>query len=250
MGEKVLIPPIPKEYISYSEQEAMARTEEIYEEITSLYERVDIIRDDYQKKINDLLQSEISATVLGEVFQNKDAQTLCRALNEFHELRNLCRIAQEEEQFQEPSLLQNFRTMDEAMQWLQLCVFVLRDFEFDREVSEELFLAVSEKKLSYIFLAEVVLDNRIVRKVHTAENVAVYLYENGLHREALLFLMRLEQKLPYSERKIMNFSMALLDMGETGFAYDVLMKYQNPTEDICQLQSELKGLLQGNTRDE
>ena len=154
MGEKVLIPPIPKEYISYSEQEAMARTEEIYEEITSLYERVDIIRDDYQKKINDLLQSEISATVLGEVFQNKDAQTLCRALNEFHELRNLCRIAQEEEQFQEPSLLQNFSTMDEAMQWLQLCVFVLRDFEFDREASEELFFAVGEKKLSYICLAE------------------------------------------------------------------------------------------------
>ncbi len=248
--ETFLIPPIPKEYMTYSEEEAIARTEEIYEEIAEMYKQVDIIRDDYREKIDCLLQNKVSAGQLGEVFQDKDVRTLCRALNEFQELRGLCRIAEEEEVFQEPSVLQNFATMDEAVQWLQVCFFVLRDFEFDREVSEELLLLVQEKKLSYICLAEFILDNRIVRKVHTAERITVYLYENGQCREALLFLMRLEQKLPYSEQKIMTFAMALLDMGEHRLAYEVLMKYQNPNDDICQLQTELKGLLQENVENE
>lgn len=49
--QDVLIPPIPKEYISYSEQEAAARTEEIYEEIGIMYKRVDVILDDYKKEL-------------------------------------------------------------------------------------------------------------------------------------------------------------------------------------------------------
>jgi len=250
MGQGILIPPIPKEYMSYSGEEAIARTEENYEKIADMYKRVDDIADEYKKKIERLLQSGASAIQLCEVFQDKDVRTLCRALNEFQELRGLCRIAEEEEVFQEPSVLQNFATMDEAVQWLQMCFFVLRDFEFDREVSEELLWLVQKKKLSYICLAEFILDNRIVRKVHTAERIAVYLYENGQCREALLFLMRLEQKLSYSEKKIMTFAMALLDMGEHSLAYEVLMKYQNPNDEICQLQAELKGLLQENVENE
>ena len=250
MGQGILIPPIPKEYMSYSGEEAIARTEENYEKIADMYKRVDDIADDYKKKIERLLQSGASAIQLCEVFQDKDARTLCRALNEFHEVRGLCRIAEEEEAFEELSVLQNFTTMDEAVQWLQLCFFVLRDFEFDREASEELLLLVREKKLSYICLTELVLDKRIVRKIHTAERIAAYLYVNGQYREALLFLMRMEQKLPYSEKKIMAFAMALLNMGEHRLAYEVIMKFQNPNAEICQLQTELKGLLQENVRNE
>ena len=250
MKQEILIPPIPKEYISYSKREAIERTEEIYEEIEDMYEHVDIIQNDYKNKINHLLQSGVSAAQLGQVFKDKDAQTLCRALNDFHILRVLCRIAEEEEVFLEPCLLQNIHSMEDAVQWLQLCIFMLRDFEFDKEVNEELFLHVKEKKLSYICLAEIVADSWIIQKIHTAERIAVYLYENGESREALLFLMRLEQMLPYSEQKIMTFAMILLDMGEYRLAYEVLMKYQNPNEEICQLQAELSRLLQENLKNE
>lgn len=250
MGQEILIPPIPKEYIEYSKGEAIARTEEIYAEIDEMYKHVDVIRNDYKNKINHLLQTGASAVQLGEIFKDKDAQTLCRAFNDFHVLRILCRIAEEEEVFQEPCLLQNFHSMEEAVQWLQLCIFMLRDFEFDREIHEEFLLQIKGKKLSYICLAEIVTDNWIVQKIHTAESVARFLYENGGYREALLFLMRLEQMLPYSEQKIMTFAMTLLDMGEHRLAYEVLIKYQNPNEEICQLQTELKGLLQENLENE
>ncbi len=243
MRQEILIPPIPKEYISYSEREKVERTEAIYQEIDDMYRRVDIIYDEYRKKIDHLLQSEVSATQLCEVFKEKDAQILCRALNEFYVLKVLCQIAEMEETFQEPCVLRNFHTMEEAVHWLQLCIFSLRNFEFDREYDEELSLQIKEKTLSYICLAEMICDNWIVQKIHTTEKIARYLYENGQKREALLFLMRLEKMLPYSTQKITAFTMTLLDMGECQLAYEVLLKYQNPNEDIRQLQIELSGLL-------
>ena len=58
-----------------------------------------------------------------------------------------------------------------------------------------------------------------------------------------MLVMRLEQMLPYSNRKVMSFAMLLLDMEEGRLAYEVLMKYQNPNEEIKQLQTELSALL-------
>ena len=250
MGLEILIPPMPMEYTEYSKGEAIEKTEEFYERIADKYKQVDVIRDEYSNKINNLLQRGVSVAQLREVFEDKGAQILCGALNEFHVLRLLCRIAEEEERFQEPSLLPNIHSMKEAVEWLQLCVFILRDFEFDREVSGELLLQVRERKWSYIFIAEIVAGGWIVQKIHATERLACYLYENGQCREALLLLMRLEQKLPYSEQKITTFAMALLDMGEHRLAYEVLMKYQNPNEDICQLQAELRALLQEKIENE
>lgn len=244
MGLEILIPPMPMEYTTYSEGEAIAKTEEFYEKIFDNYKQVEVYREDYSNKLNHLLQSEASVAELEKVFEDKGAQLLSGALNEFHVLRVLCRIARDEVAFSEPCLLQNIHSMKEAVDWLQLCVFALRDFEFDREVRGELLLQVREKKLSYICLAEIVAGSWIVQKIHAAERIAGYLYENGHRREALLLLMRLEQKLPYSEQKIIAFAMVLLDMGEHRLAYEVLMKYQNPNGEICQLQAELRALLQ------
>lgn len=196
------------------------------------------------------MKKEVSASQLCKFFEEKDTQILCRALNEFHVFRLLCRIAEEEDEFHEPCLMQNFQTMEEAVDWLQLCIFCVRDFEFDRETGSELVTLIKDKKMSYIFLAELITNNWIVQKIHTAERVALYLYENSQGREALLFLMRLEQMLPYSEEKIMIFAIALLNMGECRLAYEVLMKYQNPNEEIRQMQEELRGLLQENLENE
>lgn len=244
MKQDILIPPMPKEYISYSEREVLDRTEAIYEEIDDMYKRVDIIYDEYRSKINHLLKSRTSIEQLSEIMKDEDVRTLCRALNEFHVLRKLIQIAELEEAFKEPCVLQNFGTMEEAVQWVQLCVFSLRDFEFDEEEDEGLIMQVKERKLSYICIAEIICDNWIVQKIKVSEKIVHYLHENGQKREAVLLIMRLEQTLPYSDKKIITFAMTLLDMGEYRLAYEVLLKYQNPTEDIRQLQTELNGLLQ------
>lgn len=243
MNQEILIPPIPKEYISYSEQEMVERTEASYLEIDNMYKWVDVIHSDYRKRVNDLLQNEISSVQLNELLKEKDARILCRCLNEFNLLEKLCQIAKLEEAFSEPCVLQNFQTIEEAVYWLQVCVFSLRKIEFDIEEAEELYLQIKDKKLSYICLAEIVSENWIVQKIYTAENLARYLYGKGQKREAVLFLMKLEQMLSYSDKKVMTFAMMLLEMDEYRLAYEVLLKYQNPNEDIKQLQLELGGLL-------
>ena len=173
------------------------------------------------------------------VLVEKNAQILCFYINEFSVLKSMCHIAEYEEEFREPSILQNCSSIQEAELWLQKGVFLLRRFEFGGEEEEELFRLVQEKKISYICLAEVLCMDYFVQKTLAGSKIAQYLYFNGLKREAILFLMRLEQKLPYSEKKIMTFVMTLLDMGERRLAYEVLIKYQNPNEEIKEMQEML-----------
>ena len=110
-------------------------------------------------------------------------------------------------------------------------------------IDNELVELVKQNEVSYICLSELIGEREVIQKVRTGCRIAEYMYKNGLSRQAVLFLMRLEQKLPYSERKIMQFTMTLLDMGEQQLAYEVLMKYQNPDEDVKNLQSELGKIL-------
>lgn len=250
MKQEVLIPPMPEEYVMYSEGEKVEKAEEFYKEVEDMYKSVDAIHEKYKDKINHLLQNEVSSELLCDIMKEKNVQNLCGTLNEFHALKKLSRIARLESMFQEPSVLQNFDTIEEATCWLQRCLFFLRRFEFDREEDGELLLLIKEKKLSYICLAEMILDKSIVQKIYTTERVARYLYENEQKREALLFVMRIEQMLPYSDRKIIAFAMVVLDMGECRLAYEVLLKYKKPTEDIQQLQRELRGLLQEKMKNE
>ena len=64
-----------------------------------------------------------------------------------------------------------------------------------------------------------------------------------MRRDALFLIMYLEQKLPYGERKIMTFAMTLLELGEAQLAYEILLKFQNPDEEIIELQDALSKML-------
>ena len=97
--------------------------------------------------------------------------------------------------------------------------------------------------MSYIWLAEIICREWIVQKIATCCRLTRYLYEHGAKREAILLLMRLEKQLPYSERKIMNFTMVLLELGEGALAYEILIKHQNPDEEIKVLQDSLANIL-------
>lgn len=243
MKKGTLIPPIPKEYLTYSDQEKIEKTEKYYQKIDDLYRRMDATEGDYTKRLNQLLQQDVDWKELFEILIEKEAQILCLYKYEFYVLKILCQIAEKEAAFKEPSVLQNVHSMEGAVLWYQKCVFLLRRFEFEWEEDAELLLLMQEKKLSYICLTEVICGEGIARKIHTICRVAQYLYLNGLTRDAVLLLMRMEQQLPYSERKIMTFAMTLLDLGERQLAYEILMKYQNPDKEIKELQTALSEML-------
>lgn len=231
-----MIPPIPKEYITYSNQEMNRRTEIYYQKIADLYCRMDASKEEYRKRLDFLLYNNVTSVELFKVLSEKEAQILSLYEYDYYCLKVLCDIAEKEELFNEPSVLQNVHNIDDAVYWQKKCVFLLRRFEFGREEDDELLLYVRQKKVSYIFMAELICGNSIVRKVHTACVVAKFLAQNGITREAVLLLMWLEKQLPYSERLIMMFSMTLLDMGERKLAYEILMKHRKPDSDIKELQ--------------
>lgn len=243
MREGTLIPPIPKEYLTYSYREKLQKTENYYRKIDDLYRRMDVSGGDYRKRLNLLLQKGAALDKVFEVLMEKEAQILCLYEYDYFVLKMLCQIAQKEEAFKLSSILRNVRSVEEAVCLYQRCVFLLRRFEFDWEEDEELFLLVQEQGVSYISLAELICGEGIVCKVHTGSRIALYLCERGLKREALFFLMWLDKQLPYSERKIMVFSMTLLDLGEKQLAYEVLMKHQNPDKDIKELQTMLSEMV-------
>lgn len=243
MRDKVLMPPIPMEYTSYSNQEKIEKTECYYKELSKVYLTIEGIEEEYKKRLDVLLEKKLKAKELLNILHKEGVQMLCNYRYEFTLLNRLCQIAEMEEVFSEPCVLQNIHSIKAAADWYQKCIFLIRRFEFDWEEDCELADLVKQREVSYICLSELVCVKDIIQKVQTGCRITAYLYRNGCPREAVLFIMRLEQKLPYSDGKVMHFAMILLDMGERKLAYEVLMKHQNPNAEIKELQSTLSKMI-------
>lgn len=240
MREKTLIPPVPKEYRYFSGQEKIERTEKYYKKVGELYLKIEEAEEEYREKINALLETDPDTKKILALLNKDEGRVLCHGISEFALLRRICQIGQLEEEFDEPCVMQNIHNLKDVTNWYQKCIFLIRRFEFNWEEESELLDYIKHEKLSYIWLSELVCENEIVQKIQTGCRITEYLYRNDCPREAALFIMKLEQKLPYSDRKVMYFAMTLLDMGESQLAYEVLMKHRNPDAEIKELQSMLE----------
>ena len=243
MKQEILIPTVPKEYSTYSDTEKIEKTEEYYREIDVAYQKVDAFKTKYMDKVDKLLRNQVGVEALEKVLVETEAQSLCNYTNEFAVLRFICYVAKNEEVFGEESVLHNINNLEQAVSWLQESIFLLREFEFNREEEETLFLLLTQRRVSYIWLTEIICREWIVQKISIGCRLTRYLYEHGAKREAILLLMRLEKRLPYTHRKIMHFTMTLLELGEHALAYEMLIKHQRPDEDIKSLQDTLAGIL-------
>ena len=243
MREKTLIPPVPKEYISYSEEEKIEKTEQYYKKVSELYSRIEGFQEECKKKMNALLETQADTKDLLAILSEEKMRMLCHYTYDFALLKRMCRIAEVEEVFKEPCVMQNICNLKDVTEWYQRCLFLVRRFEFNWEEDCELLDFIQQGKISYICLSELICDNEIIQKIQTGCRIAEYLHKNNCQREAVLFIMGLEQKLPYSERKVMHFTMTLLDMGERQLAYEVLMKHQNPNADIREMQITLSKMV-------
>lgn len=242
MKEKAFIWPVSKDYAARSEQENQIKMEEAFKELEKYYYQISINEKYYREQVDALLSSGAKAGEILEILESDDGQVFCSYLYEFRLLEILCQIAEIEERRQEPWVFQNFDSIKSARAWVQQRIFDLRKFEFDwgEEYYQNLLKLISESKMSYICLAMIICKCEIIRKLETASKVTEHLYRSGKKREALLMLMWLEQMLPYSEEKIITFTATMLELGESRFAYEMLLKYQNPDENIKSLQEKLR----------
>lgn len=243
MKEKYLIPPFPSEYAVYSEQEKFEKMEYFYKQKQEVYSVVECLEKECKKRMDAILEKQIDVKDMLLIFDKKEIQLLSQNTQDFNVLNRFCQIAEMEKALGEVSLLDNIHGMEDVVDYYQRCIFLIRRFEFDWEEDGDLLEVMSQKKVSYIALAELTCEKMIGQKVKAGCRIANYLYRNGYKREAVLFIMRLEQRLSYSEKKVMHFAMTLLDLGEHRLAYEVLMKHQNPNADIEELQNALSAML-------
>ena len=243
MVEKYLIPPFSEEYETCSEREKMEKTELIYKTKQEVYTIVESLEEACRNRMDTILERQVDVRDLLLVFEKKEIQLLSQNVQEYNVLNRLCRIAEMEKVVGEVSVLSNIHCMDDVMDYYQKCIFLIRKFELDWEEDGALLNLIQQKKLSYISLAELIGEKMIIQKVKAGCQITDYLYRNGCQREAILFIVRLEQRLPYSVRKIMHFTTTLLNMGERRMAYEMLMKHQNPNEDVIELQNMLRTML-------
>lgn len=241
--EKYLIPPFPEEYAIYSDQEKLEKTERFFKENQEVYSIVENLEEACKKRMDMILEKKVDVKDLLLLFDKEEMQILCQYTQKFKVLNTFCQIAEMERKLGEACVLNNIYCMDDVMDYYQKCIFLIRKFELDWEEDCELLDLMQQKKLSYITLAELTCERMITQKVKAGCRIAECLHKNGYKREAVLFIMRLEQKLPYGVRKIMNFVTTLLGMGEHRLAYEVLMKYQNPNADVEELQNTLRTML-------
>lgn len=242
MKEALRYQPIPKEYVNYTDEEKINKTEAYFERIKEIYGEIKEYGNAYRERINRLLQSKASMGQIAEVMLEKKFEEICYNHYDFCCNMVLCQIAIKEEAMGLPVVFHNVENMEEAVTFMQRIVFYLRRLEFDweEEAAEELVLMLKEGQISYLCIAELICQRTTVRKFHTATRVANFLNHCGMLKEAIMILVLVEQLLPYSEEKIMSIANALLELGQLRQAYEILLKYENPNIEIKELQQLLK----------
>lgn len=242
MKETLRYQPIPREYENYSDEEKLMKTEAYFEHIKGLYGEIKEYGNVYRDKINQLLQKKASMGQIAEVMLEKKFEEICYNHYDFCCNMVLCQIAIKEEAMGLPVVYHNINTMEEAVNFMQQIVFYLRRLELDweEEEAEELVLMLKEGQISYLCIAELICQRTTVRKLHTTTRVATLLNHCGMLKEAVMILIMVEQLLPYSGEKIMTIANALLELGQLRQAYEILLKYENPNNEIKELQQLLK----------
>lgn len=245
METEYLICPVNEKYASCTEEEKREKTEKTFEEIKAYYEKIEAVESDYINRINSVLNTGAGAKEALAILGDTMGQMICYYRYRFHLFEILCHIAKQEEEHGEPVVFRNFHTIDEAYEWIQQCIFELRRVElgWEEESYGELLNHLKNNEISNICLAQLIGKCEIIRKLETADRMAKYMYKRGMEKKAVSFLMCLDNILPYSEEKIMTFTMTLLEINERRLAYKEILKFKEPNDEIREMQKVLKGML-------
>jgi len=245
MVTEYFICPVNEKYAYCTEEEKRVKTEKTFEVLKEYYEKIEAVESDYINRINSVLNTGAGAKEALAILGDTMGQMICYYRYRFHLFEILCHIAKQEEECGESVVFRNFHTMDEAYEWIQRRIFELRRVELGWEEDSygKLLNLLKNNEISYICLAQLIGKCEIIRKLETADRMAKYMYKHGMGKKAVSFLMWLDDMLPYSEEKIMTFTMTLLEMNERRLAYKEILKFREPNEEIKEMQNVLKGML-------
>lgn len=238
MIERLRFVPIPKEYGEFNREQAIKATEKYFDGISELYETIAAVGADYKIKINDLLAKGASIGKLADVMLEKEVQSLCYNEYEFCSFVVLCQIAMKEEAMGLPHILRNMKSITEACELMQKIVFGIRRVEFgwEDEKLEDFLGLIQREQISYICIADMLCQRTVINPLYAVCRIAKLLYAKKMEKDAAMLLVLADESLPYSDKKIMKFAEVFLDMDMPKQAYIILDKYQEPNEEIVEIQ--------------
>lgn len=232
--------PIPAIYEGYSASKAREETNLYFEKINLMYKNLSIKGAKCINKLNQLLKSKAGAKKLSELMLSEDYMELCCYDGDLNTLVVIGQIALKEESVGLPTITRNVSSMEEAIYLFRQVTFGLRRIAFGWESDIISFLQlIRSHNISYICLAECICQNTIVNQVATASRLAILMTEQNMAMDALKMLIMLDSMFEYSEEKVLIFTNAFLVIGARRMAYEEILTYRNPNEEILKFIRQL-----------
>lgn len=238
--EYILWNPMRK-YQGKTKEQILQETDLYMEELLKGYECWEELLKKYADRIDRKLAAHAKASELVQTVLEPDFQTCCRVEYLFSCFSVAAQIGKIEE---ENGLISNTNqcgSMEEVCVHMQEMVFGLRRIEFGWEEEEVLpFLEKAlEWQLSYVFLGEIICQRTITDKIRTTERLAGFWEKYGRHKEVILLLFYVANRLENMEEAVLTFVNVLLESGDLYWGNELLQKIKDPSPEVRELQKML-----------
>lgn len=236
-----------RNYSQYSRTEILKATEEYMAGLLKGYEQWSELLKKYGTTVNKMLREKRTASEIVKIVKEDGFQTCTKVEYLFCCFSVACQLGQIEEENGRVSNTNGCESMEEVCDRMQQIVFGLRRIEFDwgEENYQLLLEQIGAWNISYVFLGELICQRTITEQVKTADGLARLLEKQGKHREVILFLFYVANRLKYETEAVMVFTNMLLESGDSYWGNEMLQKVANPSPETRQLQTMLAERLQG-----
>lgn len=229
------------DYSQYSREQMPQVTDKYMKNLLRKYDQWERLMEKYKTAVNRMLRERTAASEIVKLVREDDFQDCTTADYLFTCFSVACQIGVLEEDNGRISNMNGCDSMEEVCERMQHIIFGLRRIEFDwEEEQHQLLLEQIDKwNISYVFLAEMTCQEMIVKRVKIATELARLLKKQGKHRESMLLLFYMANRLKCKTEVVMAFTNVLLEMGDIHWGNEMLQQIQDPSPEILRLQAML-----------
>lgn len=230
-----------RNYEGLTREQIVTETEHYMDTLLSVYAGWEQRIKDYNVKINEMLAGKMSAGTIYDVVKEREYQDVCKIEYLFSCFSVACEIGTIEEK--NGGIAHTFYAadMEEVCNRMQAVIFGLRRIEMGWEESAyDMLMNQMEKwHISYIFIGEIICQHIVVDKLAVIEGMAKLYERYHMHKQVILFLFYMAGRMQYAEEAVVSFANTLLEMGDLYWGKEMLLKLENPSPEIKQLQDLL-----------
>lgn len=233
--------PMREWYEGKNREQIIAETDRYMDELLSLYAEWECRIKNYTVKINEMLKNKVSASDIYEVVKEQEFQDVCKIEYLFSCFSVACEIGAIEEKNEMIPHTFYAENMEEVCDRMQAVIFGLRRMEMGWEESsyDILLERIEAWHISYIYIGEIIGQHIVADKLAVIEAMAKLYERCQMHKQVILFLFYMADRMRYTEDAVVAFANTLLEVGDLYWGKEMLLKLENPSPEIKRLQELL-----------